>query len=130
MNAYYYSFERTGVESIDRILAEVAWAGKAQHSTEDWASYGSPTVVDNIQAAADLAASEVRSAERAATAKERERAANVNPLDVECDLCGAGPRRLCYEPSGVNTLLCHDLRWQDAILADTAEKKEAEVAER
>ncbi len=36
MYAYYYSFERTGVEAIDRILAEVAWAGKAHHDTDRW----------------------------------------------------------------------------------------------
>ena len=36
MDAYYYGFERTGVEAIDRILSAVACAGKAFHHTEEW----------------------------------------------------------------------------------------------
>lgn len=36
LNAYYYSFEPTGVEEIDRILSAVACAGKAYHHTESW----------------------------------------------------------------------------------------------
>jgi hypothetical protein len=34
--AYYYSFNPTGNESIDRILSAVACAGKAYHHTESW----------------------------------------------------------------------------------------------
>ena len=36
LNAYYYAFNPTGVEAIDRILSAVACAGKAFHSTDDW----------------------------------------------------------------------------------------------
>lgn len=36
MDAYYYSFDRTGLAVIDRILSEVADAGKAYHYTEEW----------------------------------------------------------------------------------------------
>lgn len=36
MNAYYYSFEKTGVVEIDRILSAVAMAGKAYHGTDQW----------------------------------------------------------------------------------------------
>jgi hypothetical protein len=36
MDAYYYVFERTGVDCIDKILSAVACAGKAYHRTEDW----------------------------------------------------------------------------------------------
>ena len=36
MNAYYYSFEKTGVVEIDRILSAVAMAGKAGHGTDQW----------------------------------------------------------------------------------------------
>ena len=36
MNAYYYSFEKTGVVEIDRILSAVAMAGKAYHETSQW----------------------------------------------------------------------------------------------
>lgn len=58
MDAYYYSFEPTGVPEIDRILSAVAWAGKAVHHTEYWTDdaweMGSP--VEWIQAAANEAA--------------------------------------------------------------------------
>ena len=36
MNAYYFSFDRTGDEDIDRILSAVACAGKAFHHTDSW----------------------------------------------------------------------------------------------
>ena len=36
MNAYYYSFDKTGVTEIDRILSAVACAGKAFHHTSQW----------------------------------------------------------------------------------------------
>lgn len=36
MDAYYYGFDPTGVEAIDRILCAVASAGKAYHHTQDW----------------------------------------------------------------------------------------------
>ena len=36
MSAYYYSFESTGDDSIDKILSAVAWAGKLSHHTMEW----------------------------------------------------------------------------------------------
>lgn len=42
MDAYYYSFEPTGVEAIDRILSAVACAGKAFHHTEEWNEEATP----------------------------------------------------------------------------------------
>lgn len=36
LDAYYYGFDPTGVEAIDRILSAVACAGKAYHGTEEW----------------------------------------------------------------------------------------------
>ena len=36
LDAYYYGFDPTGNELIDRILSAVACAGKAYHHTEDW----------------------------------------------------------------------------------------------
>lgn len=36
LDAYYYSFEETGVQVIDDLLHAVAWAGKASHHTSDW----------------------------------------------------------------------------------------------
>jgi hypothetical protein len=37
MDAYYYGFEPTGEECIDRVLSAVACAGKAYHNTSEWA---------------------------------------------------------------------------------------------
>ena len=45
LDAYYYGFDPTGDEDIDRILSAVACAGKAYHHTESWCeemSYGTP----------------------------------------------------------------------------------------
>lgn len=36
MDAYYYSFDPTGVPEIDAILSAVAHAGKGSHGTEGW----------------------------------------------------------------------------------------------
>lgn len=36
MEAYYFAFDPTGNEAIDRILAAVASAGRACHHTRDW----------------------------------------------------------------------------------------------
>lgn len=38
MNAYYYGFDRTGVDEIDSILSTVAIAGKGSHHTESWSN--------------------------------------------------------------------------------------------
>lgn len=63
MEAYYYGFDRTGVVDIDRVLAEVAWAGKAYHNTGSWnedEDAGGETVVDRIQRTANEAATKIR----------------------------------------------------------------------
>ena len=36
MKAYWYDFEPTGVDCIDKVLSAVACAGKAYHHTEYW----------------------------------------------------------------------------------------------
>ena len=36
MDAYYYSFDRTGVGPVDAILSAVAVAGKGSHHTDGW----------------------------------------------------------------------------------------------
>lgn len=62
-DAYYYSFEATGCVAIDRVLREVAKAGKAYHHTEWWNEtdqYRPVSCRDEIQAAADLSAKELR----------------------------------------------------------------------
>lgn len=58
LDAYYFGFDSTGDEDIDRILAAVALAGKAYHSTEWWADEEDEgySLVDLIQAAANHAA--------------------------------------------------------------------------
>ena len=66
MEAYYYSFDCTGCDPIDKILSAVACAGKAYHHTDDWYEHASPrddhtggTPVDWIQNAAVEAAAEI-----------------------------------------------------------------------
>jgi hypothetical protein len=58
MNAYFYSFQPTGVLEIDTILSAVATAGKAFHHTEEWNEPmgNGETPVQTIQDAAVLAA--------------------------------------------------------------------------
>lgn len=63
MEAYYYSFEPTGVPEIDLILSAVACAGKAYHCTEAWEDETSPYLghegknpIEWIQNAANKAA--------------------------------------------------------------------------
>ena len=53
MLAYYYGFEATGVEAVDRILSAVAVAGKGSHHTESWEENG---YIHAIQVAANDAA--------------------------------------------------------------------------
>ena len=36
MQAYYYSFDRTGIAPVDKVLSAVACAGKAFHHTDCW----------------------------------------------------------------------------------------------
>lgn len=77
MDAYYYGFDATGVEEIDRILCSVASAGKGYHHTEHWneprngdAKAGS--YISLIQRAANEAAKAMLAA-RKAPAPESER---------------------------------------------------------
>lgn len=71
MNAYYYGFDDTGDDAIDKILSAVACAGKAYHNTEDWLYELDPydghtgeTVVEWIQNAANEAAEQSRKTEQ------------------------------------------------------------------
>lgn len=62
MDAYYYGFDSTGCEPVDRVLAAVALAGKLLHSTEGWGDdlwYGDPGPVEIIEHFARDAAIEV-----------------------------------------------------------------------
>ena len=66
MHAYYYSFDSTSCDHVDKILSAVACAGKAFHHTDDWYEHASPqddhtggTPIDWIQNAAIEAANEI-----------------------------------------------------------------------
>ena len=70
MDAYYYSFEKTGNEAIDKILSAVACAGKSYHLTEDWNNeseawegHTGNSPVEWIQNAANEAAKELKAAQ-------------------------------------------------------------------
>jgi hypothetical protein len=60
LRAYYYHFQPTGCEPIDRVLEAVAIAGKAYHNTSEWANDdvwdGGPSYAERIQIAANKAA--------------------------------------------------------------------------
>lgn len=68
MNAYYYSFNSTGVPEIDKILSAVACAGKAYHHTDcwndenEWPPHEGNTPIEWIQNAANKAAEAMRAA--------------------------------------------------------------------
>jgi hypothetical protein len=67
MDAYYYGFEPTGVDCIDKILSAVACAGKAFHHTQDWSEHikvpyedhSGDTPIDWIQNAANEASATI-----------------------------------------------------------------------
>ena len=62
LDAYYYSFDATGVPEIDNILAAVASAGKRYQHTRDWndEECGDESCVDSIQRMAEDAAKALR----------------------------------------------------------------------
>jgi hypothetical protein len=85
MEAYYYSFERTGEPAIDAILSALAYAGKGWHSTEYWADedswgYGpfiQMTPEETIQAAAQEAANELARVRAEAAAEALDEAVKI-----------------------------------------------------
>ena len=76
MDAYYFGFTPTGVESIDLILSAVACAGKAYHHTDQWLDPTEPWhdklrggyPAEWIQRAAEDAAKQLDEARAAITA--------------------------------------------------------------
>lgn len=69
LNAYYYSFDATGVDAIDELLSAVAYAGKRYHGTDMWTEptededgKPGPSSVDEIQMAAQRAAAQLAEA--------------------------------------------------------------------
>ncbi len=58
LDAYYYGFYPTGCDLVDSVLEQVARAGKAFHSTDDWneEDLDGLSPVDKMQAAANASA--------------------------------------------------------------------------
>ena len=96
MDAYYYGFEPTNKDAINKILGAVACAGRAFHYTECWVDEISPyddhtgeTPCDWIQNAANEAAKEVERLEdeitrlRAELAHARKDAAEARDKALE-----------------------------------------------
>ena len=69
LEAYYYSFDPTGVREVDGILAAVALAGKSYHHTQDWNEVDGDeeSLTDCIQRHAGIAAERFRALEREPT---------------------------------------------------------------
>jgi hypothetical protein len=66
MNAYYFSFEETGVRAVDEVLSAVATAGKCFHHTNQWSDsdkYQPVSCADEIQNAANRSADKIRALE-------------------------------------------------------------------
>lgn len=87
LNAYYYSFEATGVPEIDAILGGVGSAGKGYHHTEGWdEELGSGefqfSYIDRIQGAALLAAKKMATLLRLLS-EERARRVEVEAKPLE-----------------------------------------------
>lgn len=80
MDAYYFGFDRTGVDEIDAVLSAVAIAGKGSHHTESWADSGSAWFytgregLPDAEGAAELIEETAKqSAQRLATIKDDNR---------------------------------------------------------
>ena len=78
MRAYYYEFESTGCDPIDKILSAVACAGKAFHHTNEWYEevrrpyddHTGETPIDWIYNAAKEASEEIKKLREQLEAKE------------------------------------------------------------
>ena len=109
MNAYYYSFDETGVLAVDRVLSAVATAGKAYHHTDQWTEPMGrrpnleQTAVQLIQVSAQEAADHITS------------------LETKLALCRLG-----------GAIMGAGSRWQEvyttARLVKSTEKAEAQLA--
>lgn len=83
LDAYYFGFDSTGNEDIDRVLSAVACAGKAYHHTRDWTepiakpyepTHRGGTCAEWIQNAANDAATKLAAARREGVIEGLERA--------------------------------------------------------
>jgi len=102
MNAYYYSFQPTGVREIDMVLSAVACAGKAYHSTADWDDetpkyydeFEGETPVEWIQNAADKAAAKFNKSFKADAVKPCEcPTVDLTKTIAHCSVCGGSLHR-------------------------------------
>jgi len=99
MDAYYYDFDGTGCDPVDKILSAVACAGKAYHHTSDWNEETRPfldyhsgeTPIDWIKNAAQEAAERIEELEakleKAVTALKFYRSAI--DLRIDCEITHA-----------------------------------------
>src|SRR5690554_5277463 len=81
MSAYFFGFDSTTSDAVNDVLAAVAFAGKAFHSTEQWGDddYMPFTMVDLIQATANEAADHIAKVEAERDAlREMVRRANLH----------------------------------------------------
>lgn len=115
MDAYYYSFDRTGVGPVDAILSAVAVAGKGSHHTDGWRDVsdyyykerpGLPDAdsgMDLIQLTANQSADQIRAAlspdqpQRVQPSREdvadgliQARSSGMCRFGKVCDLCDCG----------------------------------------
>ena len=95
MHAYYYSFDSTSCDHVDKILSAVACAGKAFHHTDDWYEHASPqddhtggTPIDWIQNAAIEAAHEIKNLQTSTGTQ----------YTMQCETCG----KICFERDELN----------------------------
>lgn len=93
MDAYYYGFDRTGVDEIDAVLSAVAIAGKGSHHTESWGDSGSAWFyaghkgLPDAEGAAELIEETAKqSAQRLATLRDdnRKLVAALRAVEVLC----------------------------------------------
>jgi hypothetical protein len=129
MEAYYYAFELTGCEPIDRILSAVAIAGKVAHHTESWGEHGCD---DEIQREAICAAAEVNRlrAECHGRRFDPNLVEQVRELRVERDALRADVERLTKERDEAVAALADAQKFTDPISMAVLAQTERETAER
>lgn len=89
LNAYYYGFEPTGCDLVDAVLEQVARAGKAFHSTEDWNEEDTDgrSPAAKMQAAANASAQAIL-ALIAENKKLRDEASTAKAQCEHAEMCG------------------------------------------
>lgn len=106
LDAYYFGFDSTGNEDIDRVLSAVACAGKAYHHTSDWTepiakpyepTHRGGTCAEWIQNAANDAATKLAAAYREGVIEGLERALRLIDDATEAESDASGRDLICFE---------------------------------